>query len=449
MKVTIVGAGPAGLFAALELAQINLATNSGIDIEIVDCGKDLEERSHFFCPMDSISEERMCKKCFFCNRLCGFGGAGGYSDGKLNLIESIGGDISKLRKEYSDFAYTREYVLQLLLDIFPPFRNEYLLKAKANNHGTIIHFGTDGCFELIRTIRKWLIENGVKITLGTKITKIPDSDYVIFAVGRVGNSDLKYIFGEDKIEISSADIGIRIELPYEYTKHLTDKWHEFKFRTTVHGLNIRTFCVNPRGFVTCERIHNVLSVNGHSYKKSLKSKLTNFAVLANISIDDAVDTNEYVLNVGRTCAAINKRGVVTQRLLDFLLDKKTPQSVLKEAAFSKIQVSFAGDCGNLNMILPFRIAASLKEAIKIFAKDIPNIYNDDVWVHGVEMKCYSNRVKVDPYFKVEGYDNVYCIGDGSGWTRGLMQSMMSGILAAQSIEEKLKESERKIKTLKR
>ena len=251
---------------------------------------------------------------------------------------------------------------------------------------------------------------------------------MIIAVGRTGNCWLKDLIPSGKIKNSPVDIGIRVELPHEYTDHLTDQMYEFKLKTEANGLEIRTFCINPSGFVIQEGTLCSAFVNGHSYRDVLsKSLMTNFAVLAKVSFSDMKEPNDFVLSEASKCRILTGKDTMTQKLKDFVIDRKTPDAEI----FSEKRLTHVGGIGNLNFALDSRVAKALKEGLRVFAKTIPDLFSDDVYIHGIEGKCYSDKIECDENFHVG--DGIYCIGDGSGWTRGLSQAMVSGLIVADII----------------
>ena len=460
-EVIIIGAGPAGLFCASRLISFGV---TGRDIAIIDSGRDWEDRKKFGCPAGNRGKCKKCRGLYYnlCNVLQGFGGAGGYSDGKLNISHTIGGEINSFRSDLSLYFDALEEEIKA----FTTNPAEFLDSRKDNPEGYLYHLGTDGCADMLSNIREYLEAHGVELVFDTKIDSVVYSNgqwgamfqedictnayfakNIVIAVGRVGNKLLdNMIIGSEKtINASNVDIGFRVEMPACDVRDLTDAQHEFKLRTEANGLQIRTFCVNPDGYISNECIDGTVLVNGHSYRNPEKrSYRTNFAVLASIPFDEAFEPNEYALGVAKLCERLNEGPTISQNIIDFMIDRTTSQHEFDLETGKTILIpvgamgrDYMGERGNLNFILPDRISRALKEGLRVFAKTIPNLLGRYTWIHGIEAKCYSNKIEISKAFEVKGVDEgLYCIGDGSGWTRGLAQAAVSGIMAADNIREK-------------
>lgn len=445
IKNLIIGAGPAGLFCAYGLLSGGV---KGTDILIVEQGSMVKDR---YCK-----DKKKCVKCRVCDVMSGTGGAGGFSDGKFNISDTVGGtftiDTDKETKE----------VIKIISDMFSTHGNtkisvelkELLNIRYHNDESEIFHLGTDGCRILFTIMEDYLASKGVVIWHGVRavssteydekkqvtITPVKPSntvqmlvicDNLVVAVGRLGNKYIdSFTNSHDRMTTSRADIGVRLEVPFNNTKHLTRPMYEFKLRTKAHGVDIRTFCVCPQGHVSHQSLHDSVLVNGHSYSKLVphrRSNTTNFAVLTTIHFDKVHDPTAYVLNRIKDCHALNGSDVITQRVIDFMLDRKSTEEDVERNGNT---LTYRGALGNLNMVFPARIASALKEGIKYF-NQFANITSDDCWMHGIEAKLYSNTVQTDHHF--EATNDKFFIGDGSGKTRGIMQAAISGLLAAERI----------------
>lgn len=457
-EVIIVGAGPAGLFCALELLDKGV---HGKDILIIDAGKDWKDRVKFGCPRKLSS----CKKCKTCNILYGFGGAGGFSDGKINLSKTIGGDIDKatdLENYFSRFMITLKGLGENL--------GKFLKKEHINPEGVLYHLGTDGCHVMLSAIRDELETCGVTFWFNTFVDRVEKEDnlwmcgvnhcngtiydqrtkHLVLAIGRTGNALLERILLDKSriIRASNVDVGLRVEMPARGIERITNRYHEFKLRTEQNGLKLRTFCVNPFGYVVNEYLDGAVLMNGHSYHdQDKRSDYTNFAILASIPFYEARKPNQYALDIARMCARLNGEGTISQKLIDFMLDRKTsredylfhlPYPDDDGVNHNPLALTYMGANGNLNFVLPERVSRAIKEAMREFSKKLNGeLIKDHTWVHGIEAKCYSNKIDVTKEFEVVFEDKskkgLFCIGDGSGWTRGLAQAAVSGMVVADSI----------------
>ncbi|MFW5871854.1 MAG: NAD(P)/FAD-dependent oxidoreductase [bacterium] len=385
----------------------------------------------------------------------GFGGAGTFSDGKLSLSPEIGGDICDLIgiNKYEEYItevvelwtrgkkvekanITDEKVKQLELS----FRQNNLLLRLSDFY----HIGTDLLQEILKEISEELEEKKDMIRFHFKeafdFNRLDDFDYIIIATGRYDNKSSKEIqklmrryeidYQENKI-----DIGVRYEVPSEITNWLTELLYEFK----VLGYSeteelVRTFCVNPFGFVVGEGGTDFSLVNGHSYLNK-KSKNTNFAILVTQKFTEPFK-DAYVY--GSTLALLanklaGKGEILIQRYGDFVLGRRTTTRRIQKGFLTPtLQTASPGD---LNLILPRRIANSIEHFIEQMSKVITGINNPDNLLYGIEAKFYSTKPNFIEPFKLG--ENVYLIGDASGYTRGIVQATMSGIYIADEISAKL------------
>ncbi|MDN5359261.1 MAG: uncharacterized protein PWQ84_324 [Thermotogaceae bacterium] len=434
-KIALVGSGTSAIGFLMRFSQ---NSHKNITIDCFEQGKDLQER---------IQSNDVIK---------GFGGAGTFSDGKLSLSPEIGGDICDMigMKKYEEYIddvvhlwtrgkkvekanITDERVKQLELG----FRQNNLLLRLSDFY----HIGTDLLQEILKEIKLDL--NGKSDMIRFHFNQffdfdtIDEYDYVVIASGRYDNKSSKEIqkllhrfdidYKENKI-----DIGIRYEVPSEITDWLTDLLYEFK----VLGYSeteeiVRTFCVNPKGYVVGEGGKDFSLVNGHSYLNR-KSKNTNFAILVTQRFTEPFK-DAYVYGSTLSVLANKLAGtgkILVQRYGDFISGRRTTERRLQKGFLSPtLETASPGD---LNLILPRRIANSIEHFIEQMSKVITGINNPDNLLYGIEAKFYSTKPVFNEPFKL-GKENVYLIGDASGYTRGIVQATMSGIYIADVIASKL------------
>ncbi len=441
--VVIIGAGPAGIFAALELSK----RSPGIDIVIVEQGKDITERSRTGREM-----------------VIGWGGAGAYSDGKLTISTDVGGQLSSLLPENDlmsllneiDSVYSSYESCGDVFSIDPD--HAAAISAQARLAGLVYiptkvrHIGTENCYTILKDLRGVLDKNvrsifntkamdiltengrvkGVSLSDGTTI----EAPYVIAAPGRVGSSWMSSLAKRLGIDThpNPVDLGVRVELPAVIMENLTEKAYETKFiyYSKTFDDRVRTFCMNPYGEVVCETIGDILTVNGHSWANK-RTENTNFALLVSADFtepfDDPIGYGESVA----TMANMLGKGVIVQRLGDLLSGRRTTASRLMKC--STIPTLKQATPGDLSYCLPYRILTDIIEMLTCMDKIAPGVNSDHTLLYGIEVKFYSNRIRLDSGLETQ-VQGLYAIGDGAGITRGLIQASCSGVIAARSILKK-------------
>ena len=449
--VIIVGAGPAGIFAALELVQ-----RPGLRVLMIEKGSDIQSRT---CPMKEADVP--CAQCELCGILSGWGGAGAYSDGKLTLTAAFGGwlgefldgrDLEQLI-DHVDSVY-RQYGAGR--DIHGEDREAMeRLGRKARSYdlelvpARIRHIGTDLCKEVLKNIRDHL-EGKVTMLFNTPVERVIaerggaagvvtcdgqryDARAVILAVGRNGAA---WLSDEAKrlglsLRTNPVDIGVRVELPASIMKDITDVAYEAKFLYTTRRFSdrIRTFCMNPYGEVVRENSDGVFSVNGHSYKER-RTGNTNFALLVSTDFTrpfhEPIAYGKYIAGLANLLGG----GVLVQRLGDLKMGRRsTPERIAEGSVRPTLADATPGD---LSFALPYRHLAAILEMLEALDNVAPGVNSGDTLLYGVEVKYYSLRLKLTQTLETE-IRNLFAVGDGAGVTRGLIQSSISGVVAAREI----------------
>ncbi len=449
--IIIIGSGPAGIFAALELVK-----RPGLRVLLVEKGSDIDRRA---CPM--VETEVPCAQCGLCSILCGWGGAGAYSDGKLTLTPEFGGWL----KDYlspSDLLASIEYV-DSIYQLFGAGGEVHgddtaglsRLKMKAAGYNLeliparIRHIGTDLCKEVLKNIREHL-SGRVDVIFDTPVSKINDTDgtvtgittgdgnvyqarYVIAAVGREGSS---WLSTEAKrlglsLHKNPVDIGVRVELPAPIMKDITDIAYEGKFLYSTRRFHdrVRTFCMNPYGEVVKEYSEGIYSVNGHSYR-SRTTDNTNFALLVSTDFtkpfDDPISYGKYIAGLANLLGG----GVIVQRLGDLKMGRRsTPERIAEGSVRPTLEDATPGD---LSFVLPYRHLHNITEMLEALDNVAPGVNSGDTLLYGVEVKFYSMKLKLTQLLETE-VKNLFAIGDGAGVTRGLIQASISGVVAAREV----------------
>lgn len=473
MIIDIIGAGPGGIYAAYKLARYAKVKGKTIEINIFEKGNPLELRK---CPISAGRVDK-CINCKTCSIMCGFGGAGAFSDGKYNITNDFGGtlfekigankaiqlmkDADKINHDFYTFNASKEDlgISQIANKDYPPLfsskENEEIKKECIKNNlrlmnADIRHLGTDKNYIILERIYNYLKTNGVSIYFNTEIKSIKKDenswiltpknsvdiyrcDKLIVATGRSGSKWLEGICDDLNLKKTSnrVDIGVRVELPYEVFSNLTDKLYESKivYRTKGYEDLVRTFCMNPKGAVVNENTNGIITVNGHSYEDpKFHTKNTNFALLVSQHFTEPFnDSNEYGESIARLSNMLGK-GVIVQRFGDLIRCKRTTNGRLK---YNTVIPTLKAEPGDLALVLPHRILEDIKEMIYALDTIAPGTKNDDTLLYGVEVKFYNNEIEVNDHLIAD--DNLYIIGDCSGITHSLSQAAASGLFVAEDI----------------
>ncbi|MCK8816073.1 NAD(P)/FAD-dependent oxidoreductase [Natroniella sulfidigena] len=452
--VVIVGGGPAGIFTALELVK-----ESELDILILEKGRDITNRE---CPMKSRGTD--CLKCNNCSIVCGWGGAGSFSDGKLTLSSEIGGNLDKYigqeRLEelikYADGVYCKfgapDKVYGPSNEAAQDIYNQAMKAELKFIPSQIRHLGTGYSKEVLTKMKEYLLEKGVEVRTGVKAEEILTasgkaigvrteqgeeikSEIVVVAPGRENSEWL--LKEAQKLEIQTAinpvDIGVRVELPAAIMEELTDVLYESKFihYTPTFDDKVRTFCMCPNGEVVNENNNGLITVNGHSHATN-KTNNTNFALLVSKTFTEPFkEPITYGQNIAKLANLLGGR-VLVQRLGDFLDGRRSTEERIERGLVEPtLQDATPGD---LSLVLPYRHLVAIDEMLQALDKICPGVYSRHTLLYGVEVKFYSSRLEVNNNLETK-VDNLYVAGDGAGITRGLLQASVSGIVIGQDIKK--------------
>ncbi len=455
--VIIVGAGPAGIFAALELVKKRPEKK----ILMLEKGRPIEDRH---CLK---RETGACRKCRPCNITTGFSGAGAYSDGKLILSSEIGGFLN----EYVDDDELRalvDHVDSIYLsygadekvyglgenDIVRSLRQRVIQNNLRLVESPIRHIGTEKCRDLYMIIQKELISSGVEILFRNPVKDIivengrvagvvADREYragsVVLAAGRDGAGWMNEMSRKHDLStrVGGVDIGVRIEVRNEIMEEVNRTIYESKliYYTPTFDDRVRTFCHNPSGYVAAEFYDRDLAVvNGHSYKSpEYWSGNTNFAVLvSNYFTDPFREPIEYGRYIARLANMLSGNRIIIQRLGDFRRGRRTTQARLKRN--NVVPTLDDAVPGDLSLVLPYRIMLDIKKMIEALDAVFPGIGSEETLLYGVEVKFYSNIISVGPDFET-GIKGLYVAGDGAGITRGLVQASINGLLIGRALSK--------------
>lgn len=454
--VIIIGTGPAGIFAALELLKAKKRPR----ILMVEKGKDIAGRA---CPL--IIRDVSCTKCRECDLLSGWGGAGAFSDGKLSLSPEVGGFLARYMDKdavtklihYVDDIYVHYGAPK---ELFGSRSGEILEleRTAAKNNLVLVpskirHIGTDRCRVLLKKIREDINGKvdilfkteaetimtgndgfkGVTLKDGTELS----SDHLILAPGREGSRWLEEESRRLNLTLlkNPVDVGVRVELPAPVFEPLTKVTYEPKllFYSKRFDDKVRTFCVNPYGEVVKEYLKGVWTVNGHSYAKRRTSN-TNFALLVSTYFTEPFDEP---ISYGRYIAQLANflgEGVIVQRLGDLMAGRRsTPERISKGIVQPTLRDATPGD---LSFVLPYRYLCDIMEMLEALDRIAPGVSSRNTLLYGVEVKFYSMQLKLTDHLETE-VGNMFAVGDGAGVSRGLIQASASGVVAAREILNRL------------
>ena len=448
--VIIIGAGPGGIFSAYELSKLCPEKK----IAVFEEGQPLEKRR---CPIDG-KHVRHCVGCPTCAIMNGFGGAGAFSDGKYNLTNDFGGTLYEYigKKQAMELMHYVDEInvshggenTKLYSTANSAFKTRCL---QCNLHlldASVRHLGTDINFVVLKNLFAEL-EPKVDFYFRTPVRQVLATDVgyeivtdngsfsckqCIVSVGRSGSKWMESVCRELNIETKSnrVDIGVRVELPAEIFKHLTDELYESKivYKTEKYQDLVRTFCMNPKGAVVTENTNGIVTVNGHSYEDPAKqTENTNFALLVSKHFTEPFkDSNGYGESIARLSNMLGG-GVMVQRFGDLIRGQRSTQKRIDKSFVTPTLTATPGD---LSLVIPKRILDGIIEMIYALDKIAPGTANDDTLLYGVEVKFYNMEVSVDENLET-AHKGLFIIGDGSGITHSLSHASASGVYVARHL----------------
>jgi len=457
--VVIIGAGPAGLFAASELVD------SGLDVLIIEAGKDVEKRK---CPLNTTATTK-CLKCDPCNVMSGVGGAGGLSDGKLNLRPDIGGNLSEFTKSDDEAWELVDTVDKRLLAHGVPDngygtgREAQELRRTAASVGINFipihqrHVGSDKLPKVISSFKGYLISKGIEFLLRTRVKEILVNggkvrgvvvktrkgseeikcDQVIACPGRSGA--LWFAKEGERLGVKTrhapVDIGVQVEVLSMVMDPVTKiNWDpKFHIYTPTYDDWVRTFCTCPYGFVAREDYGDFVAVNGHSMIDE-KSENTNFAFLVSISLTQPVeDTTAYATSIARLSSTIGGGKPIIQRLGDLWKGRRSTWSRIRKSYVKPTLTDVTP--GDISMALPQRVVTDIVEGLTKLNEVIPGVASESTLLYCPEVKMYSMRFLTDGDM-MTSLEGLFVAGDGAGLARGIVGSAATGILAARGVLRK-------------
>lgn len=425
----IVGFGPAGMFAALELLKY------GLKPIVIERGKSIGQRS--IDVQKFINERKLNPES---NIQFGEGGAGSYSDGKL------------FSRRHNNTSYVSQ-VLDTFVQFGAPKEISYTSKP---------HLGTDVLCKIVRNIRKYVLEQGGEIHYSSKMT-----DIIMFdgkAVGIIVNNEKEYISSSIffatghsardtyrmlkrkavAIEQRQISVGIRIEHPVEtidlirygkkYCGHsgLGAATYSLNYTNKKIHRGVYTFCMCPGGeVVNASSVNGHMVVNGMSYSQR-SSPYSNSAMVVSCHTSDFPSIDALAgLNFQQEIErkAFHAGGadwhVPAQNLMDFLEDRES--ITLNDNSFKMGAVP-----ADMRAIMPNFVIKELKTAFNKWKEEIPLFISDSAILLGAETRTSSPvRVTRNENYESINCGNIYPIGEGSGYTGGITSSAADAIRAVE------------------
>lgn len=456
--VIIVGAGPAGIFTALELVK----AKADLKILIIEKGRDIEKR---ICT--AREQNAPCFNCSPCSTICGWGGAGAFSDGKLTLSTEVGGSLEQYIGEknlaefidYIDRTYVKFGAPEQVFGLeheeeIQDMQRQAVLSELKLVPVRIRHMGTGRCMEILQRMQEYLVSRGVEVRTSCQVGEVLVKDnavrgiicqdgqtysakHVVLAPGREGaewlNREAQRI--GLNTSVNPVDIGVRVELPAAVMDHLTRIFYEAKFiyYSKTFSDKVRTFCMNPNGEVVLENNDGLVTVNGHSHAYN-KTENTNFAVLVSKTFTEPfkepIAYGRYIASLANLLGG----GVIVQSLGDLVSGhRSTRERLAKCMTIPTLREATPGD---LSLVFPYRHLMGIVEMLKALNQVAPGVYSRYTLLYGVEVKFYSSRLALSKSLETQ-VRNLFAAGDGAGVTRGLAQASVAGVVAAREIANRI------------
>ena len=434
-KIYIIGAGPAGLFCGLILAK------AGLNPIIVERGSTVDKRLkdvQVFWKSGILKPDS--------NVQFGEGGAGTFSDGKLNTLVK---DKLKRNRYVLETFVRNGAAYDILTDAKPHMGTDILTRVVANMRNEIINYGGSFLFDTKLDKINCRYNKISSIRLSGEYEGVYDCDYLCLAIGHSAR-DTFYMLNDSGLKMSSKQfaVGLRIEHLQDminrsqYGDKYLSKYQSitpaaYKLTTKAGKRGVYSFCMCPGGHViNASSEDQYLAINGMS-NAARDSKNANSAIIVTVGEKD-YDINNPL------------SGVEFQRKLERkayeLADGNIPIQLYKDYKCGKISNGFGsiaptGICktgfGNLRELFSDEINSALINGIDEFGKKIAGFNFDDALLSGVESRTSSPvRIIRDERF-ISNIDNIFPCGEGAGYAGGIMSAAMDGIKVAEAIIRKV------------
>jgi len=453
--VVIVGGGPAGLFAAYYLSL-----HSSLSVLLIEKGRPPLKRE---CPIKGSGE---CLKCHPCHILSGIGGAGLFSDGKLNFIAKLGKtDLTQflpIHQANGLIRETEEIFSTFGMDgpVYPSdMERAKAIRRDAKKAGIDLllikqkHLGSD-C--LPTHISKMAAALEARIAIHTSedvadIEILPDGQKrvstdkaaysaknVILAPGRAGAEWMSGIARKYNIAMSQRgiEVGIRVEVHGDITRDLCSIIYDptFFIQTGKYDDETRTFCTNQGGYVTQEYYQDFVCVNGHAYAHK-KSENANFAFLSKVVLTDPVTDNQsYGESIGRLATLIGGGKPLLQRLGDLKRGRRSTWPRIRKSYIEPTLKNVV--CGDIAMALPERSLTNVMEGLEKLNQVVPGVSNDETLLYAPEIKFFATQIEANADLET-AIPGVFVAGDGPGVAGNIVSAAATGLIPAKAIVSRL------------
>jgi uncharacterized protein len=450
--VIIVGGGPAGLFAAYFLKE-----HSDLKVLIIDKGKAPLERK---C---SLNQNMKCLNCSPCHILSGVGGAGLFSDGKLNFIPKLGKtDLTQfmtLIQAQALIDETEEIFNRFGMDgpVYPTDMDAAKgLRKKAKRYGINLliikqkHIGSDMLPGHIAAMADHICSSGATLKTSEKVLDVivengavagvsTDkgqyyAENVILAPGRVGADWISRLVRNYGIGVRQRgiEVGIRVEVHNDVMQDLCNIIYDptFFIQTQKYDDSTRTFCTNQGGYVSREKYHDFVCVNGHAYQQK-KSNNTNFAFLSKVVLTEPITNNQaYGEAIGHLAGLIGGGKPILQRFGDLKRGRRSTWNRINKGFIEPTLTDVI--CGDIAMALPERILTNIIDGLEKLNMIVQGVSNDETLLYAPEIKFFATQVETDENLETM-IKGMYVAGDGPGVAGNIVSAAATGIIPARAI----------------